>query len=95
MGHRPIADASLMKKLRIQKRKEFEAEVNYLGKQNKRLPNPDKWILLNNTGAKLNLDYTEHNKKLLFYNKQCYYEFSIKPSRLLVYHLKNEQCERT
>lgn len=78
-----IAYASLMKKLRTQKRKELEAEVNYLEKQHKTFPNQDNWILLNNARAKLNLDHTEHVKKLLFFSKQHYYEFGNKPSRLL------------
>lgn len=90
-----IAYAALRKKLKIQKRKELEAEVSHLEKQHKRLPNQVNWILLNNAKAKLNLDHTEHTKKLLFYTKQRYYESGYKPSRLLAYQLKKEQSERT
>lgn len=89
-----ISYSSLVKKVKTQKRRALEAEVTLLENLHKQMPNQMNWTQLNRARAKLNLDHTEHIKKLLFFSKQKYYEFGNKPSHLLAYQLKKAQQDR-
>lgn len=62
-----ISYASLVSKLKTKKRRELETKVIHLENQHKKIPNQINWIQLNRARVKLNLDHTEHIKKLLFF----------------------------
>lgn len=58
-------------------------------------PTQTNWAQLCRARAQLNLDHTNHIKKLIFFSKQKYYEYANKPNRLLAHLIKKTQNERT
>lgn len=90
-----ISYTAAHKKALISKRQELEKEVKRLERLHNTTPTQTNWSPLCHARAELNLDYTNHIKKLLFLSKQNYYEHGNKSGRLLAYQIKKKQSEKT
>lgn len=88
-----ISYTAAHKKALISKRQDLEKEVKRLEHLHSTTPTQMNWSALCYARAKLNLDHTNHIKKLLFLSKQNYYEHANKSGRLLAYQIKKKQSE--
>lgn len=90
-----ISYSSARKKAWSKKRQELEREVKRLECLHSKAPNQTNWAQLCQARAELNLDHTNHIKKLLFFSKQKYYEYANKSDKLLAHQIKKKLNERT
>uniref|UniRef100_A0A1A7ZMF0 Endonuclease/exonuclease/phosphatase domain-containing protein n=1 Tax=Nothobranchius furzeri TaxID=105023 RepID=A0A1A7ZMF0_NOTFU len=90
-----ISYCSFRKKTLEKNRRFLESEVVRLEQTHKQSSTPENFKALIAARTKLNIEYTNHARKLLLYTKQNYYEFGNRSSRLLAHQLKKQISERS